>query len=82
MPDFFLPDYQVIIECYGDYWHANPELYKNNSTIYRTPVELIWERDNLKKQLFLEHGYKFIYFWEHELISDIDRIKHKILNII
>jgi len=31
--DFYLPNYNCVIECQGDYWHANPEIYnKENYT--------------------------------------------------
>jgi very-short-patch-repair endonuclease len=30
--DFYLSDYNLIIECDGDYWHANPETYKEDRT--------------------------------------------------
>src|SRR5690606_27876618 len=27
--DFHLPDHNILIECDGDYWHANPKFYPN-----------------------------------------------------
>ena len=34
-PDFLLPDYNLIIECDGEYWHQNKEKDKERNKIYR-----------------------------------------------
>jgi hypothetical protein len=31
-PDFFLPDYGIIIEVYGTYWHTRPGQYEHDIT--------------------------------------------------
>ena len=32
--DFAIPLFKVIIECDGDYWHANPKIYKKDKLNY------------------------------------------------
>src|SRR3989344_1413590 len=29
--DFVLPQYKIVLECDGDYWHVNPKIYDRNS---------------------------------------------------
>ena len=29
-PDFYLPNYNLIVECDGDYWHSRPEVIKRD----------------------------------------------------
>lgn len=69
--DFFLPDYNTIIEINGDYWHCNPFMYKENDLVpFRGKGEIlvsdVWKKD-AKKQKFAESkGYKVIVIWEKE----------------
>jgi hypothetical protein len=58
----------TLIEINGDYWHANPDLYKSD-TIFQFPKnsltsEEIWEMDKYKKEIAESQGYKIIYIWE------------------
>lgn len=72
--DFLITNEKLIIEVNGDYWHANPEIYKQNdilhfpNNVYKTANE-IWEKDKIKKELANFNGYKLIYIWEKELIK-------------
>lgn len=65
--DFYLPLYNIIIEYNGDYWHVNPEIYNEDKVIVdgKTANE-IWEKDNLKKKIAEENGYKFYTIWEKD----------------
>lgn len=69
--DFYLPEYDIIIEVNGDYWHANPENYKSNDIIHycfgKKKAKEIWERDKIKKEFAENKDYKVIYIWEKEL---------------
>ena len=50
--DFYLPKYNIIIECDGDYWHNLPG---------------IPEKDAIKTNILLSNGYRVFRFWEHEI---------------
>jgi len=50
--DFFLPKYDVIIECDGDYWHNKTDTKQRDAT-----KNLVWMFNN----------YKVFRFWEHEI---------------
>jgi G:T-mismatch repair DNA endonuclease (very short patch repair protein) len=74
--DILLPEFGLIIEVNGDYWHANPGLYKKDDLL-RYPgrgfvkVETIWEKDKVKKEIAENKGYKLLYIWEKD-IKDLD----------
>ena len=61
--DFKIGNY--LLEVNGDYWHANPNKYKENDTFKFPKNELkakdIWEMDTYKKEIAESNGYKVIY---------------------
>jgi len=59
--DFLVND-KYIIEAYGDYWHKNPEIYKNGNTKRK--------KDKIKKEYLESIGYYFCYFWESHIHND------------
>jgi G:T-mismatch repair DNA endonuclease (very short patch repair protein) len=69
--DFFLPDYNILIEYQGDYWHCNPDLYPSGTMLkfQRTGeilVDDVWIRDARKRNLAEALGYSVIYIWEKD----------------
>jgi G:T-mismatch repair DNA endonuclease (very short patch repair protein) len=77
--DFLVND-TYIIECYGDFWHCNPQKYKPdyfNRGKKKTARE-IWERDLERKKRFEELGYKFINLWECDIRDNTKKIKTKL----
>ncbi len=77
--DFCLNEYKIIIEVNGDYWHANPKFYKSNDIIYycfgRKKAKEIWLKDEEKRKMAENKGYKVIYIWENELMELKDNKK-------
>lgn len=64
---------KTILEYNGDYWHANPDLYKSDDLI-KYPGEIkkasdIWTRDEYKREIARRYGYRVIYIWEKEAQS-------------
>jgi G:T-mismatch repair DNA endonuclease (very short patch repair protein) len=86
--DAHIKDTNILLEINGDYWHGNPDIYKETDIIkFRSgliPVTSLWERDSIKKKLAEEKGFKIIYFWEKDIYlhnnSLKDWIKEKIIN--
>lgn len=77
--DFLVND-KYIIECYGDFWHCNPNKYKSsyfNKGKKKTAKD-IWGRDLERKKKFEELGYKFIHLWETDINDSPKKIKTKI----
>jgi G:T-mismatch repair DNA endonuclease (very short patch repair protein) len=73
--DFVYNNYAI--EVQGDYWHGNPNVYKNLNDLQKK----MQNRDNNKK-IFLESiGYKVVYIWEYDLINNFDICEQKIKSI-
>lgn len=80
----FLVNGKYIIECYGDFWHCNPQKYSPNyfNKGKRKTAKEIWERDDCRKQLFEKLGYRFLSLWESEINDNSKSVRKKIKNLI
>ena len=72
-PDILLLDEKVIIEIYGNLWHADPKKYKDTDVIEkwggaRTAKE-IREFDTIRKRHLESFGFCVLELW-------VDEIKH------
>jgi very-short-patch-repair endonuclease/endogenous inhibitor of DNA gyrase (YacG/DUF329 family) len=77
--DFILPDYNILIECDGDFWHANPKFYPNPSEFQIKRIS----DDKVKNKIAEENGYLILRFWEDEINNNtayvINTIRQSIL---
>ena len=64
--DFYLPKYQLLIECDGVYWHSLPKARLN---------------DRVKDNLAYFKKYRLIRFTEDEINNHIDRIEFYLINL-
>lgn len=73
--DFYIPEYNVIVEIDGDYWHANPAKYNAKDLIggKKLLAEEVWEKDRIKSKCIIDEGYVLIRYWA----SDLKNISHK-----
>jgi G:T-mismatch repair DNA endonuclease (very short patch repair protein) len=71
--DFFIPKLNTIIECQGDYWHANPIKFKNKK-LSETQLFNI-ERDKRKINFMNNNKIKHIYLWENFIYKNIKELK-------
>lgn len=70
-PDIFIEDLNLIIEFYGDYWHANPVKYKGEDLVNGKKVSMIWYNDEMRiAQIKAEHNLDVIIVWQSEYIKD------------
>lgn len=71
-PDFYIPKLNLIVECYGDYWHANPNLYEETALIFRNiAAKDIWDRDIERSAFYCENGYNFVYFFQSDMKDEL-----------
>lgn len=69
--DFLINDKNLIIECDGDYWHANPKFYPQ-------PAEWQLERiqiDLIKDEIARRNGYEIKRFWEDDILNNFEVVK-------
>lgn len=71
--DLHIPSLNLIVEYNGDYWHANPTLYRADDVIpfYFAGIcaKDIWEKDRVKLDLAREKGYRILVIWESETLK-------------
>lgn len=60
--DFYLPDYNLAIECNGMYWHS---VCKKEKTYHKEKYELCKEK-----------GITLLQFWEYDIINSINVISN------
>ena len=70
--DIFIPSMNLVIECDGYYWHANPNTYPPNFIISKARNKIItakdiWEKDAIRTKELKEEGYRIIRLWEKEI---------------
>ena len=77
----------IVIECQGDYWHANPKIYNETDVLYNSQTAKdIWDRDEYKRTLAIKHGFTVIPLWESDINSKseenlINFVKEEIENV-
>lgn len=74
--DFYLIDFNFVIECDGDYWHGNPKFYKNK-ILNNIQLKNI-NRDERKNDMLNNNNIKFLRFWEHDIHKNFDTVKKTI----
>jgi hypothetical protein len=65
--DIFIPSKNKVIECYGDYWHCNPDKCQPdyyNKLVHLTAQE-IWDKDSQKQEILKKSGYNVEVVWEN-----------------
>lgn len=85
--DIYIPKYKLVIEVFGDYWHANPKYYKHTdefNTVYgRLTAKQIWDRDNIKIEHYKSLGYNIEVVWVTDIsIENIKTLISKYENTI
>jgi len=78
-PDFYLYDYNKVIEVNGDYFHCNPSLYPNGP---KDKIQLkTVKRDLLRHEWYMKNNIEVYYVWEKEINNNIDSVIDLIKNI-
>jgi G:T-mismatch repair DNA endonuclease (very short patch repair protein) len=78
--DFYLPEINLVIECQGDYWHANPDIFDPNN-LNEMQIKNI-ERDERKRKYLSENNINHLFFWENVIIKNIESVKMTIVSYI
>lgn len=75
LTDFYLPDYNCIIETDGLLFHAHPSRFKPEDVVplIKITAQQKWEEDAIRTKELIEIGYKVLRFWENEISEEIVR---------
>lgn len=87
--DFYLKKYNLLIEVNGNFWHANPSMYKETDMISITKdfcpaASDIWIKDRNKMLAGTKKGFKTVVLWEEDLnnCADFSSRSKLVLNTI
>lgn len=83
--DFLLPDKKAVIEVNGDFWHANPLMYRSDDIMPypagRISAKEVWERDKRKLDYAKQKGYNVVVIWEFDLNHNIEKVLEVLQNV-
>lgn len=83
--DFYDKTKNIVIEFLGDYWHANPDIYKSNTTIKIHNKDIlvndIWDNDNKRKLNICKKLNNPIYLtvWENDYRKNPNEVINNLL---
>lgn len=66
--DFGSKEHRILIEVQGNYWHANPSMYKE--TELTLPQKKNLERDKKKKEWADQNNFTLITIWESNILNN------------
>ena len=70
-----IPNTNILIEYQGDYWHANPKIYKADFKIFKNlTAKEKWQKDFDKLQEALRANYRVFIIWESDWRHYSDKI--------
>jgi G:T-mismatch repair DNA endonuclease (very short patch repair protein) len=72
--DEYLPDFNLVIEAYGGYWHGDARRFPNPDKMQTKNQK----RDSSRIKYLEKCGVKTIILWENELTKDIEWCKSQI----
>lgn len=73
---------KTIIECDGDFFHMNPNIYSPEHKMFKNGMKAKdkWKLDKSRTKELIEKGYRVIRIWENEIkVMDINQFKEKII---
>lgn len=81
--DILIDSCKLVLEINGNYWHANPSLYKPGDLIClhagKTPAKDIWDFDLARTSQIQSFGYKVLILWEQDIKDNFETITNQIL---
>ena len=82
---YYYPDILInkkfIVEFYGDYWHANPQIYPVNKVIRPKTgmtADDIHAYDTARQKALEDMGYKYMVVWQSEWKADKNAVLKRI----
>lgn len=75
---------KLVIEYYGDYWHANPRIYSHDTYIdaIKLTAKEKWNRDRKRNFGLRRAGYTILIIWESQWHTDKKYVFEKINKLL
>lgn len=77
--DFYLPEYNLVIEVQGDYFHGNENKFGDNLSKMQLENK---ENDVFKKNLAKIQNYEYLDVWENQINNFPNKVKKKVYDKI
>lgn len=78
-----LIDNNKLIEINGDYYHANPNIYKSDDILNffgkDILAKIIWKKDKLKLDFAQKKGYNIKVIWEYDIYNNWEKVSKEVL---
>lgn len=74
--DFWIPNKNVCVECYGDYWHCNPHIYDKANKYQQENID----RDIKKLELLHSKSYEILILWEYDIVHHLDKVRNILID--
>lgn len=84
MCDFCFPQQKVVVEAYGDFWHANPKKYPVGSVLHSHQIKGMG-RDKSKKAYIEKvdhHSWVYLIIWESDIKQDVAKCVDRIEEVL
>lgn len=75
-PDIVIPKKKLVIQCDGDWWHANPKSY-NYEGLNKIQKDNV-RRDTSQDTLLMQKGWNVMRFWESEIRNSVSYCVDKV----
>jgi len=81
-PDIII-DNCVIVEFYGNYWHANPRMYEADDIVARDlKARDVWDNDKERVSILKNNGFKVFIVWQCEYENNEKLVIQKIIKCL
>ena len=73
--DAYVPSLNLVVEMYGDYWHAGIAYFSDEAVLHPTSKETlvsIREKDEARLANIASLGYRTLVIWESEILANAD----------
>lgn len=78
--DNYLPDYNLMIEVMGTYWHVDPRIYEKIH--YQAQYDRVINDKRKKALIKSQYGINILYLWEEDALNNPELCKKLILEYI
>ena len=82
---WFYPDVKIdkdiLVEFYGNYWHANPKMFKPEDVVHHNlTAKQIWEKDRERIEILKTNGFKVFIVWQSEYQRNKEKVIQTLIN--